>query len=215
MLALQRRRVHGHQHVGRVARGRDVVVRDVDLEGRHAGQGPGRGPDLGREVREGGEVVAAAGPTAVVNRSPASCMPSPESPAKRMTTRSTGGGISVRWWCRTPCSSSSCSTAAPGRTGSAARHAAAGCVLWRRIGAGLRPSAPEAPATGTAEPSQSAAAGAPAAQRDRGGRTPGGTTCGRRGSGDGDRRRRGRRPGWRGSGRRPRRWGAGRPCGRR
>ena len=47
----------------------------------------------------------------VVKRSPASCMPSPESPAKRMTTRSTGGVISVRWWCRTPCSSSYCSTA--------------------------------------------------------------------------------------------------------
>ena len=40
---------------------RDVVVGDVDLEGRHAGQGAGRGPDLGREVGEGGQVVAEQG----------------------------------------------------------------------------------------------------------------------------------------------------------
>jgi hypothetical protein len=35
---------------GRVAGGEDVVVGDVDLEGRDPGQGAGRGPDLGREV---------------------------------------------------------------------------------------------------------------------------------------------------------------------
>ena len=53
--------VHGHQHVGGVARGGDVVVGDVDLERRHPGQGPGRGPDLGREVGEGGQVVPEQG----------------------------------------------------------------------------------------------------------------------------------------------------------
>ena len=39
----------------------DVVVGDVDLEGRHPGQRAGRGPDLGREVGEGGQVVAEQG----------------------------------------------------------------------------------------------------------------------------------------------------------
>ena len=34
------------------------MIRDVDLEGRHPGQRPRRRPDLGREVRQGGEVVA-------------------------------------------------------------------------------------------------------------------------------------------------------------
>ena len=36
----------------------DVVVGDVDLEGRHAGDGAGGSPDLGREVGQGGQVVA-------------------------------------------------------------------------------------------------------------------------------------------------------------
>ena len=60
-VGLEGRRVHRHQHVRRVAGGQDVVVRDVDLEGRHAAQGAGRGPDLGREVGEGGQVVAQQG----------------------------------------------------------------------------------------------------------------------------------------------------------
>src|SRR5581483_4955010 len=45
----------------RPAGGEDVVVGDVDLEGRHAGHRPGRGPDLRRVVRQGGEVVAEEG----------------------------------------------------------------------------------------------------------------------------------------------------------
>ena len=53
--------VHGHQHVGRVPRGGDVVVGDVDLERRDAGQGAGGGSDLGREVGEGGQVVPQQG----------------------------------------------------------------------------------------------------------------------------------------------------------
>ena len=60
-LVAQGGRVHGDQHVGGVARRRDVVVRDVDLEGRDAGQGPRRGPDLGRELGQGGQVVAHPG----------------------------------------------------------------------------------------------------------------------------------------------------------
>ena len=55
---LERRRVHRHQHVGRVARRDDVVVGDVDLERRHPGDRAGRRPDLGRVVRHRGQVVA-------------------------------------------------------------------------------------------------------------------------------------------------------------
>ena len=47
--------------LGRVARRRDVVVGDVDLEGRDARHRPGRGPDLGRVVGHGGQVVAEGG----------------------------------------------------------------------------------------------------------------------------------------------------------
>ena len=55
---LQRRRVHRHQHVRRVAGGEDVVVGEVQLERGHAGQGPGGGPDLGGEVGQRRQVVA-------------------------------------------------------------------------------------------------------------------------------------------------------------
>ena len=57
-VGLERRRVHRHQHVGRVAGGVDVVVGDADLEAGDAGQGAGGGADLGREVGERREVVA-------------------------------------------------------------------------------------------------------------------------------------------------------------
>src|SRR6202034_3049445 len=55
-VGLQGGGVHGHQDVGRVARRQDVVVRNVHLEGGHPVDGAGGGPDLGREVREGGQV---------------------------------------------------------------------------------------------------------------------------------------------------------------
>ena len=57
-VGLEGGRVHGHEHVGRVAGRQDVVVGEVDLEGRDAGERAGGGADLGREVREGREVVA-------------------------------------------------------------------------------------------------------------------------------------------------------------
>ncbi len=60
-LVAQRGRVHGHQDVGRIAGGGDVVVGDVDLEGGDAGQRARRRPDLGRKVRHGGQVVAEHG----------------------------------------------------------------------------------------------------------------------------------------------------------
>ena len=93
-LGLERGRVHGHEHVGGVARRGDLVVGDVDLERGDAGEGAGRRPDLGREVRQRGEVVAEHG-AALVKRSPVSCMPSPESPAKRMMTRSSRSAACV------------------------------------------------------------------------------------------------------------------------
>jgi hypothetical protein len=55
---LERRRVHGDEQVRYVAGRHDVEVGDVDLEARHAGDGPGRRPDLGRIVGQRGEVVA-------------------------------------------------------------------------------------------------------------------------------------------------------------
>ena len=54
----QGRRVHRHQHVGGIAGGLDGVVGEVQLEGADAGQGPGRGADLGGEVGQRGQVVA-------------------------------------------------------------------------------------------------------------------------------------------------------------
>ena len=61
MFALQRGRVHRHEHVRHVARREDVEVGDVDLEARHAGDRAGRGADLGREVRQRRQVVAEGG----------------------------------------------------------------------------------------------------------------------------------------------------------
>ena len=46
------------KHGRRIAVGVDVVVGDVDLEGRHAGQRSGRSADLGGELGEGCQVVA-------------------------------------------------------------------------------------------------------------------------------------------------------------
>ncbi len=60
-VGLQGSRVHGHQHIGVVARSQDVVIGDVDLEGRYTGQGPRRCADLGGEVGERGQVVAEQG----------------------------------------------------------------------------------------------------------------------------------------------------------
>ena len=58
---LERRGVHRDQHVGGVARGQDVVVGEVHLERRHAGQGALRRADLGGEVRQRHQVVAERG----------------------------------------------------------------------------------------------------------------------------------------------------------
>ena len=83
----QRGGIHRDQDVGLVARREDVVVGEVDLEAGDAGQRAGRRADLGGEVRQRGEVVAGTA-VSLVKRAPVSCIPSPESPAKRMTTRS-------------------------------------------------------------------------------------------------------------------------------
>ena len=57
-VGLQRRGVHRDQDARRIARGHDVVVGEVQLEGRHPGQRPGWCADLGGEVRKRREVVA-------------------------------------------------------------------------------------------------------------------------------------------------------------
>ena len=55
---LERGRVHRDQHVGGVARGEDVVVGEVHLERRDAGQRALGRADLGGEVRQRHQVVA-------------------------------------------------------------------------------------------------------------------------------------------------------------
>ena len=60
-VGLQRRGVHGDQHVGPVTGGQDVVVGDVNLEGRHTRQGACGGADLGGVVRLSRQVVAEKG----------------------------------------------------------------------------------------------------------------------------------------------------------
>ena len=55
---LEGRRVHGHEDVGLVAGRVDLGRREAQLEAGDAGQGAGRGADLGREVRVGADVVA-------------------------------------------------------------------------------------------------------------------------------------------------------------
>ena len=82
---LQRRRVHRHEHVRLVARREDVVVGEVDLEAGDARQRAGGRADLGGEVGQRREVVAERR-RLVRERDPVSCMPSPESPAKRIVT---------------------------------------------------------------------------------------------------------------------------------
>ena len=57
-VGLEGRRVHRHQDVRAVAGRHDVVVGEVQLEAGDSGQRPGRRADLGREVRQGGDVVA-------------------------------------------------------------------------------------------------------------------------------------------------------------
>ena len=57
-VGLEGRRVHRDQHVRPIAGGHDVVVGEVQLEARHARQRAGGRADLGREVRQGGDVVA-------------------------------------------------------------------------------------------------------------------------------------------------------------
>ena len=60
-IGLQRSRVHRHEDIGRVSRRQDVVVGDVDLERRDAGQRARRCADLSREVRQRRQVVAEDG----------------------------------------------------------------------------------------------------------------------------------------------------------
>ena len=60
-VGLQGGRIHRDQDVRRVTRGEDVVVGELQLETRYARESTGRSPDLGREVRHGGQVVTEDG----------------------------------------------------------------------------------------------------------------------------------------------------------
>ena len=88
----ERGRVHGDEHVRGVARRGDLVVGDVDLEGatRRRGCRPGARISAGKSGSVARSLPNRA--LALVKRSPVSCMPSPESPAKRMMTRSSRSG---------------------------------------------------------------------------------------------------------------------------
>ena len=94
---LQRRRVHRDEHVRAVARRQDVVVGEVELEARDARQRAGGRADLGGEVGEASRGRCPESAVSEVKRPPVSCMPSPESPAKRMTTDSScSTGLATR-----------------------------------------------------------------------------------------------------------------------
>jgi hypothetical protein len=60
-VGLERRRVHGDEHVRRVTWGEDVEVREVDLEAGDARERAGGRADLRGEVRQCGDVVAELG----------------------------------------------------------------------------------------------------------------------------------------------------------
>ena len=85
---LQGGRIHRDQHVRRVARGLYDAGAEVDLEGRDAEGGANRA--LGSLQGKSGKVARSLPASAVVrvNWPPVSCMPSPESPAKRTTADS-------------------------------------------------------------------------------------------------------------------------------
>ncbi len=53
----QRRRVHRHQHIRRVPRRENVMIREMQLERRHPRQRPGRRPDLRRKIRQRRQII--------------------------------------------------------------------------------------------------------------------------------------------------------------
>ena len=57
-VGFQRGGVHRDQDVRVIARRQDVAAGELDLERADPVEGPGRGPDLRREVRQRGQVVA-------------------------------------------------------------------------------------------------------------------------------------------------------------
>ena len=58
VLRLERRGVHGHEHVALVARRVDAALSDVHLESRYARERPLRGADVGGIVRKSGDTVS-------------------------------------------------------------------------------------------------------------------------------------------------------------
>ena len=58
---LQGCRVHRHQHLRSIPGGHDLQRAEIQLEPADAGKGAGRGTNLGREIRQGADVVAGQG----------------------------------------------------------------------------------------------------------------------------------------------------------
>ena len=92
---LERRRVHHDQHIGFVAGGVDGRGAEIDLEGRDAECRALRRADFRRDNPEKWRARCPQEPVESVNWLPDSCMPSPESPAKRTTadSRTTACGM--------------------------------------------------------------------------------------------------------------------------
>jgi len=57
-IGLERRRVHGDQHVRFVTGGLNCTRSEIDLKGGDAEQRPLRRPNFSRKIRESGEVIA-------------------------------------------------------------------------------------------------------------------------------------------------------------
>ena len=89
---LQRRGIHGDQYINGVAGGGHVVGRKMQLEAAYTGERSCRRADLSRVIGKGADVVA-VNATVFVNWLPVICMPSPESPAKRITALSITSGL--------------------------------------------------------------------------------------------------------------------------
>ncbi len=60
-IGFERCGVHGHEDIAFVAGGEDLIAGKAELVAADAGQGTLRGPDLGGEIGEGGQVDAQEG----------------------------------------------------------------------------------------------------------------------------------------------------------
>ena len=84
---LERRRIHRDQHVGLVAGGENFAAGKIKLEAADSGQ-RARGARISAGKSGSVAISLPASADSVVNCIPVNCIPSPESPANRITTRS-------------------------------------------------------------------------------------------------------------------------------